>query len=142
MGIEPERVSPEEAEQPEQAAYLQMQQLGYLRYTFAKEIEEMDLDTDPRAYPVAKKVDLMLIREKDGSSPYVALGFIGILDEKLFLIVMGKEDAKKSIAKIGEKKNKDYIGLEFFGVNKRFGGVGTIALPLEVYNKLFKALQI
>ncbi|MEM4097274.1 MAG: hypothetical protein QXS81_01125 [Candidatus Micrarchaeaceae archaeon] len=140
METEPEKVSPKETEQPE-AAYLQMQQLGYTRYTFAKEFEEMDLNTDPRAYPVAKRADILLIKEKDGSSPYIGLGFIGILDEKLFLIVMGKEDAKKAIAKIGEKKNGDYIGLEFFGVNRRFGGVGTIALPVEVYNKFAKALQ-
>ncbi|MEM3199660.1 MAG: hypothetical protein QXD11_02880 [Candidatus Micrarchaeaceae archaeon] len=141
METEPEEMPSKGAEQPEQAAYMQMQQLGYLKYTFAKEFEEMDLNTDPRAYPVAKRVDIMLIKEKDGSYPYVALGFIGILDEKLFLIVMGKEDAKKSIAKIGEKKNGDYIGLEFFGVNRRFGGVGTIALPVETYNKLVRSLQ-
>ncbi|MEM0148281.1 MAG: hypothetical protein QXN16_00700 [Candidatus Micrarchaeaceae archaeon] len=130
-----------EQQQPEQAAYIQMQQLGYTRYTFAKEFEEMSLNTDPRAYPVAKRVDILLIKEKDGSSPYVGLGFIGILDEKLFLIVMRKEDVKKSIAEIGEKNVGNYIGLEFFGVNKRFGGVGTIALPLEVYNKFAKAFQ-
>ncbi|MEM0142499.1 MAG: hypothetical protein QXL94_00895 [Candidatus Parvarchaeum sp.] len=139
---ESEEMPVRETGEAEQAAYMQMQKLGYLRYTFAKEFEAMDLDTDPRSYPVAKKVDVVAIKEKDGKAPYIGLGFVGVLDEKLFLMVMEKEEAEKSIAKSkGKNDTHKYIGLEFFGVNKRFGGIGTVALPIEAYNKLAQILQ-
>ena len=120
-------------------AYEQMQQLGYPRYTVAMRFEQRDLNTDSRPYPVAKKVEVMSIREDTGEAPYVGLGFVGILDEKLFLIVMEKQLAIASAEKI--KNPQGYIGLEFFGVSGRFGSVGTVALPKEAYIKFAEALN-
>jgi len=119
-------------------AYEQMLELGYPRYTFAMRFEQMDLNTDTRPYPVAKKVEVMSIKEDNGEAPYVGLGFVGILDEKLFLIVMEKQMAVASIEKI--KNPQGYVGLEFFGVS-RFGSVGTVALPKETYIKFVEAIH-
>jgi len=120
-------------------AFEQMLQLGYPRYTFAMRFEQMDLKTDSRPYPVAKKVEVMSIKEDTGEAPYVGLGFVGILDEKLFLIVMEKQLASASIEKI--KNLQGYVGLEFFGVSGRFGSVGTVALPKEAYIKFAEAIS-
>jgi len=120
-------------------AFEQMQQLGYPRYTFAMKFEQMDLNTDSRPYPVAKKVEVMSIREDTGEALYVGLGFVGILDEKLFLIVMEKQLASASIKEI--KNPQGYVGLEFFGVSGRFGSVGTVALPKGAYIKFAEAIN-
>jgi len=120
-------------------AYEQMIQLGYPRYTFAMRFEQRDLNTDSRPYPVAKKVEVMSIKEDNGEAPYVGLGFVGILDEKLFLIVMEKQLAIASAEKI--KNPQGYVGLEFYGVSARFESVGIVALPKEAYIKFAEALN-
>jgi hypothetical protein len=126
------------AERPK-SAFEQMRQFGYMTYTFAEKFEQRDLQSDPRPYPLAKRVNVLKIKEEDGSVPYVGLGFVGILDEPLFLIVMGKEEARDSLA--GIQDPQDFVGFEFFGVTKRFGSVGLVSLSKDAYAKFAKTLK-
>lgn len=127
-----ESVTPvrEEAVKP----YQYIRNLGYANYTFANEFEYADLNTDQRPYPMAKKVDVMLIKEDDGSANYVGLAFVGVLDDPLFMILMSKEKAAECVKKI--KGDSDFVGLQFTGLTKHFGNVALVALPREVYTDL------
>lgn len=122
------------------STYEHMRALGYLNYTPAVEFEFMDLDTDPRSFPIANKIDAKLIRE-DGGRDHIWLGFLGRQDEPLFLIDMRKEEMMASITKKPKESIYGYVGLEFFGVTRRFGPVGIIALPIGAYAEFVKTAQ-
>ncbi len=134
---------PSEQEQKPEAAPISalqyVRQLGYLSYTFAKSFEYVDLDADPRPYAVAKKVNVMGMKEEDGTTPYIGLAFVGLLDDPLFLIIMDKNNLKESIANIEPKS--DFLGLEFHGVNKRLGSIALIALPKKAYLEFAESIM-
>lgn len=125
----------EETPQRKPNAFEQMRQLGYPQYTFVEKFIMTNLMAERRPFAVAKKVDLMAIKEENGESTYLGLGFVGALDENLFLLVMKKDDLLLSAGEIKAPPNVEYIGLEFFGVSQGFGPVGMVALPRSTYLK-------
>lgn len=131
----------DKAAQASPTAFEQMQKLGYGTYTVATTFRLTDLVNDLRPYPVAKKVDVMAIKEEEGNSVYLGLGFVGVLDEKLFLLAMRKEDLKTSVASVVTTAEEGYVGLEFFGVNRRFGSIGTVALSHAAYQNFLEIIH-
>lgn len=124
----------EEPAQPPATAFKSIRDMGYANYTFAKDFEYADLNTDNRPYPMAKKVNVMLIKENDGTANYIGLAFVGVLDDPLFLIVMNKAHAAECIKQINT--DDEVVGLQFNGLTKHFGNVALVALQNDVYQKL------
>jgi hypothetical protein len=120
-------------------AFQYIRSLGYANYTFANDFEYADLNTDHRSYPIAKKVNAMLIKEDNGVANYVGLAFVGILDDPLFLILMTRAKAAESSKKINAET--DFVGLQFNGITKHFGNVALVAVPKDVYLKLADRLK-
>jgi putative transposon-encoded protein len=127
-------------QQPQPTAFQYIRQLGYGSYSFAKEYEVMDLETDPRPYVVAKKVNVLAIREENGTSPYVGLAFVGVLDDPLFFITMERNALEASVSK-QRKTLQDTVGLEFHGVSRRFGNVALVAMPKSAYQEFVTVLE-
>ena len=138
--IETSKVEEKAAVQPQvrpMTLLEQMLKLGYTTYTTATRFEQTVLDYDTRPYQVSKKISLISLKDDEGKAIFVGLCFSGIMDEKQSLIVMTKEDLKASIES-AKPNDGEYTGLEFTGVNKKFGPIALDAILSEAYGNFIE----